>query len=98
MGNQLDAGLVHPGGASSLLKTGKLRALAVTGDARSADFSDVPTVRESGYPEYESYTWFSFYVRAETTDDISAKLVDAPQKALAANDAKDYVKHHPGKS
>jgi tripartite-type tricarboxylate transporter receptor subunit TctC len=96
MGNQLDVGLVHLGGVSSLLKSGKLRALAVTGDARSADFPDVPTVRESGYPNYTSYTWVSFYVRAETPDDIVAKLADALQKALAANDAKEYVKHHPG--
>jgi len=96
MGNQLDVGLVHLGGVSSLLKSGKIRALAVTGDARSADFPDVPTVRESGYPDYKSYTWVSFYVRAETPDDIAAKLADALQQALAANDAKEYVKHHPG--
>jgi len=96
MGSQLDVGLVHLGGVSSLLKSGKLRALAVTGDARSADFPDVPTVREGGYPDYKSYTWVSFYARAETPDDVSAKLADALQKALAANDAKEYVKHHPG--
>ena len=96
MGSQLDVGLVHLGGVSSLLKSGRLRALAVTGEARSADFPDVPTVRESGYPDYVSYTWVSYYVRAETPDDIVAELAEALQKALATNDAKDYVKHHPG--
>ena len=96
MGKQLDVGLVHLGGVSSLLKSGKLRALAVTGDARSADFPEVPTVREGGYPDYRSYTWVSFYVRAETPDDIAAKLTDALQKALGTSDAKEYVRHHPG--
>ena len=92
MGNQLDFGLVDLGGVASLLKGGRLRALAVSGEERHPDFPNVPTIKESGYPEYVNYSWTSFYVRSETPDDVTAKLADALQKALAANDAKEFVR------
>jgi tripartite-type tricarboxylate transporter receptor subunit TctC len=92
MGNQLDMAIVDLGGVSSLLKSGKIRALAVSGERRHPDFPDVPTIRESGYPDYVNYSWTSFYVRAQTPDDITAKLADALQKALATNEAREFVK------
>jgi len=92
MGNQLDMAIVDLGGVSSLLKSGKIRALAVSGERRHPDFPDVPTIRESGYPDYVNYSWTSFYVRAQTPDDITAKLADALQQALATNEAKEFVK------
>jgi tripartite-type tricarboxylate transporter receptor subunit TctC len=52
----------------------------------------VPTIKESGYPEYVNYSCTSLYIRAETPEDITAKLADALQKALATNDAKEYVR------
>jgi tripartite-type tricarboxylate transporter receptor subunit TctC len=96
MGNQLDFAIVDLGGVSSLLKSGKLRALAVSGDKRSPDFPEVPTIRESGYPEYVNYSWTSFYVRSETPEDVTAKLTDALQKVLATNDAREFVKRTGG--
>jgi|PersoiStandDraft_1058852.scaffolds.fasta_scaffold15952_2 tripartite-type tricarboxylate transporter receptor subunit TctC len=92
MGNQLDMAIVDLGGVSPLLKSGKLRALAVSGERRHPDFPDVPTIKESGYPEYVNYSWTSFYVRAETPDDVTAKLANALQKALATNEAREFVK------
>ena len=92
MGNQLDFAIVDLGGVASMLKSGKLRALAVSGEKRHPDFPDVPTIRESGYPDYVNYSWTSFYVRAQTPDDITAKLADALQTVLATNDAREFVK------
>lgn len=92
MGGHVDAGVVDLGGASELIRSGKLRALAVSGEARHKDFPNVPTVRESGYPEYVNYSWTSFYVRAETPDDITKKLADAMQVALHAQSARDFMK------
>jgi tripartite-type tricarboxylate transporter receptor subunit TctC len=40
------------------IKSGKLRALAVTSQRRVSDLPDVPTVAESGYKEFEAITWF----------------------------------------
>jgi tripartite-type tricarboxylate transporter receptor subunit TctC len=92
MGNQLDFGVVDMGGALSLVKTGKVKALAVSGENRHPEAPDVPTVKESGFPEYVNYSWTSFYVRAETPDDVTAKLANAMQKALASDGAKEFVK------
>lgn len=92
MGGHVDAGVVDLGGASELIRSGKLRALTVSGEARHKDFPNVPTVRESGYPDYVNYSWTSFYVRAETPDDITKKLADAMQIALHAQSARDFVK------
>lgn len=92
MGGHVDAGVVDLGGASELIRSGKLRALTVSGEARHKDFPNVPTVRESGYPDYVNYSWTSFYVRAETPDDITKKLADAMQVALHAQSARDFVK------
>ncbi len=92
MGNQLDFGLVDMGGVLPLLKSGRLRALAVSGEKRHAEFPNVPTVSESGYPEYVNYAWTSFCVRSETPDDVTAKLADALQKVLATSEARDFVR------
>ena len=92
MGKQLDFGIVDLGGAAPLMKSGRLRPLAVSGDKRHPEFPEVPTLMESGFPEYVTYSWTSFYVRAETPDDITARLADALQKILGSNDAKEYIK------
>jgi tripartite-type tricarboxylate transporter receptor subunit TctC len=91
MGNQLDFGLVDMGGVLPLLKSGRLRALAVSGEKRHAEFPNVPTVGESGYPDYVNYSWTSFCVRSETPDDVTAKLADALQKVLATPEAAEFV-------
>jgi len=92
MGNQLDFAIVDAGGAAPLIKSGKLRAIAMTGETRHPDFPEVPTIKESGYPDYVTYTWTTFCVRSETPDDITAKLADALQKVLATNEAREFAK------
>lgn len=82
MGKQLDLALVDLGGASSLLRQGKLRALAVTGDKRSPDFPDVPTVKESGAPDYVLYSWNAFYTRSDVPLAVREKLADAIEQVM----------------
>lgn len=90
-GGQLDGALAEIPGTAELIRSGKLRALAVTGDIRNPDFPDVPTIKESGYPGLVSYSWNSFYVRSETPDDITNRLADAMQKVLASEATKKYI-------
>jgi tripartite-type tricarboxylate transporter receptor subunit TctC len=92
IGNQLDFALVDLGGAMQLIKSGKLRALAVSGEARHPDLPTVPTIREKGFSEYVQYSWVSFYVRSQTPEDVTAKLAEALQKALASDDARAFVR------
>lgn len=56
------------------IRAGKLRALAVTGDTRSPTMPDVPTVKESGYPDYVVVGQFGFAVPAGTPDAVVQKL------------------------
>ncbi len=89
VGRQLDAGMGDLGGAISLVQSGKMRALAVSGDKRMAGLPNVPTIKET-HPEYENYAWTSFYVRTETPPAAHAKLVDAMKKALSTKETTDY--------
>lgn len=91
MGNQLDFAIVSFNGAAPLIKAGKLRALAVTAEKRLPEFPNLPTVMESGYPEYKHYTWTSFFVRSETPDNVTARLADAMQKVLGTKASQDYA-------
>jgi tripartite-type tricarboxylate transporter receptor subunit TctC len=84
IGGQVDLALVDLGGATPLLRTGKVRALAVTGEKRSPDFPDIPTVQESGLSGYTLYSWNAFYVRAETPPAIQARLAEAIRKVMTA--------------
>jgi tripartite-type tricarboxylate transporter receptor subunit TctC len=58
----------------SLIRDGKVRALAVTGAQRSAVLGDVPTVAESGLPGYESVLWQALYAPAGTPAPIVTRL------------------------
>ena len=70
----------------SLVKSGKVKALAVTGAKRSQLVPELPTVAESGYPGFESTNWFGFFAPAATPRDILTKLNAAAVKVLAAPD------------
>jgi tripartite-type tricarboxylate transporter receptor subunit TctC len=65
-----------------LVKTGKLRALAVTTAARLPAYPDLPTVAESGVPGYELIGWYGFLAPAQTPPSIVAKLNHAFDSAL----------------
>lgn len=53
------------------VKTGRLRALAVTGSARSPSMPDISTLAEAGVENYEFNTWYGIQVPATTTPDSS---------------------------
>lgn len=59
------------------IKSGALRALAVTGAKRISALPDVPTVAESGYPGFEATNWWGILAPAGTPQPIVQKLHDA---------------------
>ncbi len=77
--------------AVALIKDGKLRALAVTGKARSPTLPDVPTMAEAGFPEVEGATWTAVVVPAGTPQEIVAKLHRLVVAALALPDVKEKL-------
>ena len=56
------------------VKAGKLAVLGVTSDQRVSYWPEVPTLKESGYKEYEAYAWFGVVAPAATPKDIVARL------------------------
>jgi len=62
------------GPAMAFIKSGKVRALAVTSRALSTQLPDVPTLAESGLPGVDLVTWISFVAPAGIDKAIVAKL------------------------
>jgi tripartite-type tricarboxylate transporter receptor subunit TctC len=69
--------------AMSLVKGGKVRALAITSKKRSALMPELPTVDEAGVPGYEYYTWFGLWAPNGTPQPIVEKLYAEVHTALA---------------
>lgn len=59
------------------IRSGRLKALAVTGDDRLAVLPDVPTVAESAVPGFRAATWFGVVVPSETPPEVAQRLQDA---------------------
>jgi tripartite-type tricarboxylate transporter receptor subunit TctC len=65
------------------VKTGRLRALAVTTAARLPSLPELPTVAESGLKGYETITWFGFVAPARTPPAVITRLNAEIVKVLA---------------
>ena len=68
------------------IKSGKVRAIAMTGAKRSAQLPDVPTFTEAGMPGFESYAWYGMFAPANTPKDVIAKLNAAALKVMKQPD------------
>jgi len=66
------------------IRSGKLKALATTGETRSKTLPDLPTMREAGLKDYVSTAWFGIVAPAGTPADIVAKLNAEGQKAVVS--------------
>jgi tripartite-type tricarboxylate transporter receptor subunit TctC len=73
-------------------KAGKVRALVVTTAARAEALSDVPTMREAGYPELEATNWGGFVVPAATPASAVARLNTELVRALRLADIQEKFK------
>ncbi|MGZ8210932.1 MAG: Bug family tripartite tricarboxylate transporter substrate binding protein [Burkholderiales bacterium] len=71
------------------IKSGKLRALAVTALKRSAVLPDLPTASEAGLPGYEVITWGGIFAPAATPTAIVAKLNQQINAALQTAEVKE---------
>ena len=70
--------------AVPMIKSGKLKAIAVTSATRSPLLPDVPSITECGYKEFDDYTWFGFFAPAGTPADVVTKLNAALNRAMAS--------------
>jgi tripartite-type tricarboxylate transporter receptor subunit TctC len=73
------------------IKSGKLRALAVSSARRVPALPDVPTFAEAGFPGMEDYTWVGVFLPAGTPAAIVQRLNDAINRAMQAPDVKERL-------
>ncbi len=74
IGGQVDAYFANAGSGLNYVQSGQVRALAVTSRQRMALLPDVPTIAESGFPDFEVLEWNGFFVPAGTPQAIVGRL------------------------
>ena len=77
--------------AMPFVKSGKVKALAVTSAKRSPALPDVPTMAESGFPAFEDEQWIGAWVPANTPQAIVQLLSDDMAKAVRAPDVTERL-------
>ena len=76
------------------IQAGKLRALAVTGKERSPEMPDIPTVAESGLPDFEVTAWFGIFAPAQTPQPDVARLNAELVMFLAMAEVREKLANH----
>jgi len=77
--------------AMPYIRSGKLRALAVTTTKRSPAAPDVPTMAEAGVPGFDISNWFAYFVPSGTPPDAIGKLNAEIIRALKLQDVKEKL-------
>ena len=78
-------------GPLPFLKSGRLRALAVSSAKRLAILPEVPTLVELGYPSVQDYTWIGVFVPAGTPAPIVLRLNEALNRAMQSQDVRERL-------
>jgi len=74
-----------------LAKSGRARALAVTGKQRAAAAPDIPTVAEQGLPEYEARLWQGFFAPSSVPPELAARIARDIQTVMAQPETRDKL-------
>ena len=88
VGGQVLFSFASMASAVPFVRSGRLRAIAVSGGERSALFPDVPTVAESGLPGFASEDWQGILAPAKTPQDTIMKLNAEIARILAVPEVK----------
>jgi tripartite-type tricarboxylate transporter receptor subunit TctC len=90
LGGRIDFVVMDMSPTQEHIKAGKLRALATTGSRRTEAFPDVPTMAESGYPDFVLYSWQGVHGPAGMPAEIVATLNQAIRDAVNTPEGKRY--------
>jgi tripartite-type tricarboxylate transporter receptor subunit TctC len=91
VGGQVQMAIPGMAGMLGHIKSGKLRALAVTGATRAPQLPDVPTMSEAGVPGYEAYVWMGLLAPKGTPPPVIERLQREVVAALASADVRNYM-------
>ena len=82
MGGHVTMAISPMPGVSNFIKSGHLKALAITSDKRMASLPNIPTVSESGMPGFEMYSWYGLWGPANVPKEVVSKLSEQVAIAL----------------
>lgn len=89
LGGQITLYLSSLPPAVPMVKSGRLKALGVTGSKRAASVPEVPTIAESGLPDYVVESWYGVFVPAGTPREIVARLNTELVRILGSNEVRE---------
>lgn len=87
----VDLGLYNLPAAMPMVSGGRLRPLAVTGPKRSALLPDIPTLAESGLPDYSVTLWWGLIAPAGLPADVTTRLHAALDKVMSGQALRDKL-------
>jgi tripartite-type tricarboxylate transporter receptor subunit TctC len=76
------------GSSSAHIKSGRIKALMVSGAKRNPAFPDVPSAGEVGLPDYTVTTWYGLWAPKGTPADVQSRIVEEVRKAMASDELK----------
>jgi tripartite-type tricarboxylate transporter receptor subunit TctC len=82
----------NPVSAIGAAKGGKVRILAVTGEARLPAIPEVPTMAQAGFRGFEVVGWFAFFARSQTPRPIAEKLHGALSEIIRSQEMSDFLR------
>ncbi len=91
LAGQIQVMFAIPGSVMLHVRSGRLRALAVTTAKRSATVPEIPTIAESGVPGYDSATWYAVVAPAATPDAVIKRLHADFTHALQLPDVRERL-------
>lgn len=77
--------------ALPLIKSGEVRAIAVTSATRSAAAPTIPTIAESGLPGFEATSWFALLAPAGLSREVQARISTETARVLALPDVREKL-------
>jgi tripartite-type tricarboxylate transporter receptor subunit TctC len=86
IGGQISMGFINPSIGLSLVREGKMRALAVTSLNRAPFAPDLPTMEEAGFPGFDVTAWFGLFAPSGTPRPIIERINNETAKILAQPD------------
>ena len=91
IGGRVTMTLQNMGAILPVVRDGKLRPLAVTSNQRSPIIPELPTLAESGFPDFEAISWFGLLAPAHTAAPIIAKVHEEIVKIAAQTDMRERL-------
>jgi tripartite-type tricarboxylate transporter receptor subunit TctC len=98
LGGQVQSFMSSVPSALAHIKSGRLRALAVTSAARSPELPGTPTIAESGYPGFDASTWYGLLAPAGTPVPVISRLNSEVNRALATKEVRERLASEGGET